>query len=487
MFASLIVVASFWYTSQIAKRIAAREKEKLELWAQEIQEKARLVNLTNELFRQVAVEERKKVVLWASAMDRLNKSNINEDLTFFTEIISSNTTIPIILVDEKGVITDSRNLDPEKEKDPEYLMEVLEDMKSKSTPIEIDIYGGRKNYLYFKDSRIFDDLKQVMNRIFHSFQLDVVINSATVPVIYTDSSKQLVFGYGNIDSNIVQNSALLQAKITEMEEENKPITISLGRFKNGKIFYQDSTLLKQLKYYPVYQLGVFMLFLFISYYLFSTFRDVEQNQVWVGMAKETAHQLGTPLSSLIAWKEYLKLKNVDESTLEEIQKDLDRLNTITQRFSKIGAKPDLEKCDLIETLNNSINYLKKRISDKVDIQLIYDKNSSIAARLNPPLFEWVMENIIRNAVDAMEGEGWIKVHVMDQVQYVYIDIEDNGKGIPRGKQKTIFEPGYTSKNRGWGLGLSLAKRIIENYHQGKIFVKNSEIDKGSCFRIVLRK
>jgi signal transduction histidine kinase len=244
-------------------------------------------------------------------------------------------------------------------------------------------------------------------------------------------------------------------------------------------------LLTQLKYYPYFQFGIIGLFLIIAYYLFSTSRKVEQNQVWVGMAKETAHQLGTPLSSLMAWVEYLKLKNVDENTITELSKDITRLETITERFSKIGSMPKLENENVIEVLNQTLEYLKVRISKNVTIEL-KSESTDLLAKLNPSLFSWVLENLIKNAVDAMKGDGKITVSVTDQSQFVYIDVADTGTGIPRSKQKTIFEPGFTTKQRGWGLGLSLAKRIIENYHSGKIFVKQSDA-MGTTFRIVLNK
>ena len=271
-----------------------------------------------------------------------------------------------------------------------------------------------------------------------------------------------------------------------MREQNEPIAIAINNQTINYIFYKDSELLQQLKYYPFFQIFIIALFLLISYYLFSTSRKVEQNQVWVGMAKETAHQLGTPLSSLMAWVEYLKLKDVDENTIAELSKDITRLEVITERFSKIGSVPKLEVENLNTVITDSLSYLKVRISKKVNITFTTQNNMEIQAKLNPSLFSWVLENIIKNAVDAMKGEGNIDIFVTDQSQFVYIDITDTGTGIPRAQQKTIFEPGFTTKQRGWGLGLSLVKRIIENYHEGKIFVKQSDAT-GTTFRIVLNK
>lgn len=344
-----------------------------------------------------------------------------------------------------------------------------------------------KQKLYYKDSKIFSELKVVLDDLIESFISEIVVNSASVPVIYTDSTQKNVIEYGNLgeSGNELPQPFLLNA-IEEMRLENEPLAISINNKTTNFIFYKDSRLLRQLKYYPFFQFFVIALFLIISYYLFSTSRKVEQNQVWVGMAKETAHQLGTPLSSLMAWVEYLKTKDVEESTITELSKDISRLETITDRFSKIGSMPTLEPESLNQVILNTIGYLKLRISKKVTINVAPVGGAEIIAKLNPSLFSWVLENLINNAVDAMKGEGTIEVRLTDQTQFVYIDISDTGTGIPKGKQKTIFEPGFTTKQRGWGLGLSLVKRIIENYHSGKIFVKQSDAT-GTTFRIVLNK
>jgi signal transduction histidine kinase len=272
-----------------------------------------------------------------------------------------------------------------------------------------------------------------------------------------------------------------------MAERNPPLIIDLGNGEKNFIFYEESYLLTQLKYYPYFQFGVIGLFLMIAYTLFSTARKAEQNQVWVGMSKETAHQLGTPLSSLMAWIEILKTKSVDETILKEIQRDIDRLDTITDRFSKIGSKPVLVKENITEILIHAADYIKQRTSRNVTFEITSSSKTQIKANVSVPLFEWVIENLCKNAVDAMNGVGKITIEVTDAIQFVYVDITDTGKGIPKSKTKTVFEPGYTTKQRGWGLGLSLCKRIIENYHGGKIFVKWTEPDKGTTFRIVLEK
>lgn len=482
--AIIIVVIGLWYTNILVNKIAQEERKKVKLWADAIQKKVTLVKYTNELFDKIKVEERKKVELWAEATKQLSKELT--DYGFVLKVVSDNTTVPVILVDEHGTPITSRNLDPEKENDKTYLKLQMQAMRAAKEPIEINIYQGQKNYLYYKDSKLFSELKNVLDDLVKSFISEVAVNSASVPVIYTDSTKQRILAYGNIDTAKVKDTLFLKNQIAIMAAQNMPIEVEFGDNSKSYIFYQESTLLTQLKYYPYIMFGIIGMFLFVAYLLFSTARRVEQNQVWVGMAKETAHQLGTPLSALIAWLEYLRAKGLEEETAAEIQKDIKRLETITERFSKIGSVPKLDKVDVVEVLKVAVEYMKLRTSRNVDFSVKSD-TAIVLAQLNVPLFEWVIENLIRNAVDAVNGSGSIHITISDQTQFVYIDVSDTGKGIPKSKYKTVFEPGYTTKQRGWGLGLSLAKRIIENYHSGKIFVKSSEHEKGTTFRIVLNK
>ncbi len=482
--ALLIVFASVWYTNILADKIAREEKQKVKLWAQATERKANLVRYTNELFNRLKNEERKKVELWAEATRRLVSSSENSDFTFVLKVVTENNSVPVILADEKGNVISYRNLDSTRTDESGYIKEQMALMKSMQEPIEIRISEHKTNYLYYKDSRLFSELKQVLDDLIKSFISEVVENSASVPVIFTDSTRSNVIAYGNVKEKEVSSAAALQRTLEDMESSNPPITIEIGNGQKNYIFYKESYLLRQLKYYPFIQFGVIGLFLLIAYTLFSTARKAEQNQVWIGMAKETAHQLGTPLSSLIAWVEVLKEKGMYEEA-HEVEKDVRRLETITERFSKIGSLPVLKKENLAMVLEESINYLKSRTPSRIIYTLEVDRD--IMVPINVPLFEWVIENLVRNAVDAMEAEGEIRIKANDQQQFVYLDITDTGKGITRNKFRTVFQPGFTTKRRGWGLGLSLAKRIIENYHEGKIFVKSSEQGKGTTFRIVLNK
>jgi len=489
--AMLIVLSSLWYTNILVNKIANQEREQVKLWAGAIQNKATLVNLTGVLFDKISKEERNRIEIWAEATKRIITSTNQDATNFYLQIIGKNETIPVIVTDENEKIINYRNIKFEKGVDStKFLLMQLDSMKKTHDPIDLSIHVTKKitwnHKLYYQDSEIFSELKRVLDDLIKSFISEIVVNSASVPVIYTDSTQQTIIAHGNLNPEDVVTPNYLEKMIEQMRGQNEPIPITLSNNNMQYIFYKDSDLLQQLKYYPFFQFGIIGIFILIAYYLFSTSRKVEQNQVWVGMAKETAHQLGTPLSSLMAWVEYLKTKAIEPSTIKELTKDIDRLETITERFSKIGSEPKLEKSNLTETINHSVDYLKVRISKKVEITTHFYQSIPVFAQFNASLLSWVLENIIKNAVDAMQGTGKIDIYVINQTQFIYIDISDSGTGISKNKQKTIFEPGFTTKKRGWGLGLSLSKRIIENYHKGKIFVKQSN-EKGTTFRIVLNK
>lgn len=341
----------------------------------------------------------------------------------------------------------------------------------------------KKIELWAEATRRLADMTEINSDI--NFLSNVISNNNTIPVIWADDKFEVI-SYRNLDSLKSLDKAYLIKQVGIMRSEHAPIEIKIGQSLKQYILYKDSELLVRLRYYPYFQLAVIALFLFVSYLAFSTSRKAEQNQVWVGMAKETAHQLGTPLSSLVAWLEFLKMKGLSAEYTLEIEKDVHRLQTITERFSKIGAAPALSKVNVYEVLKKAMEYIQTRSSGQVNFS-IQQPQHEIFAPMNVPLFEWVIENLLKNAIDAMGGEGKITIHITDQQQFVYMDISDTGKGVPKGAYRTIFKPGFTTKSRGWGLGLSLSKRIIEEYHDGQIFVKNSELGKGTTFRIVLKK
>ena len=354
---------------------------------------------SNELVENIAAEERKKIELWAETTKELQEIPLDLPVPMFMfKILQENKTIPRILLDDKGNIINSMNLDSLKTNDEKYMKKQLQIMKLQHKPI----------------------------------------------IIYVDNIKNY-------------------------------------------IFYKDSALLNKLSYYSYLQLFVILLFIIVVFYAVTVSQNIEQNQLLVGMSKETAHQLGTPISSLIAWVEMLKLKDKKDQYVAEVERDVQRLEKITERFSRIGSKPVLEDANIAVVINNALEYLKTRTSSRVNFVQNFSVNNFIIVPLNIALFEWVIENIWKNALDAMNNLGEISIDLKETDNLVYIDITDTGKGIPKSKFKSVFKPGYTSKLRGWGLGLSLTKRIIETYHKGKVYVKQSEIGLGTTFRIILYK
>jgi signal transduction histidine kinase len=311
-------------------------------------------------------------------------------------------------------------------------------------------------------------------------------DNTTVPVILTDGNDSIISAQ-NFDPSRIHDRKYLKARLEKMKGKTKPIVIDVGEGYINRIYYRDSTILIKLIYYPYVQLSVIILFILVSYLAFSSSRKAEQNQVWVGMSKETAHQLGTPTSSLAGWVEILQMKHPEIGIAEEMARDISRLEKVAERFSKIGSRPDLSDEDITKLVSHTIEYLKSRTSSKISFTFDPGPSPGPVAPVNAALFSWVIENVCRNAVDATEGDGSISIKICDIAGHAVIDITDNGKGIPKSSHKKIFHPGFTTKERGWGLGLSLAKRIIEEYHHGKIFVRYSEPGKGTCMRIMMKK
>lgn len=314
--------------------------------------------------------------------------------------------------------------------------------------------------------------------------LQILKSNTTIPVILFDK-KTDYYSSNNIELPESNDQEFLRKKAEAFKKKHKPIIIEIEDF-DQYVYYDDSYTLKQLQLYPYIQLGVLFIFMITAFFALFTTMKMEQDRLWVGLSKETAHQLGTPISSLLAWIEYLKLKETDPSTLLDMEKDVNRLQMITDRFSKIGSTPTLERKNIGEVLQQAIVYLEKRISKKVIFSL-QAPAEPLYAEVSEPLLSWVLENLTKNAVDAMGGVGNIRYTISDKGKFLSIDIQDTGKGIPKSKFKTIFNPGYTTKSRGWGLGLSLSKRIVESYHKGKIYVKSSEMGAGTTFCIELKK
>lgn len=375
---------------------ALRQKGKLFFFALSVVLVAAFLYISNQLVRDLSVEERNKMEIWAEATRELASEDTDMNMELILKVIQSNTSIPVIIVDEGGTINQHLNIRLPENGQEAFLQKKLEHFRGKSNLIEINLGDGEKQYL----------------------------------------------------------------------------------------FYDDSILLKRLSYYPYVQLCVMLLFVLVAYFAVISTKKAEQNKVWVGLSKETAHQLGTPISSLLAWMDLLEASGVDASLLRDMNKDVQRLAVIAERFSKIGSVPEKKDVCLNEALLNATEYMSRRVSNRVRITTHLPEDT-VQVMLCLPLFEWVIENLCKNAVDAMSGEGAIDIVLFREKQHVVIEVHDTGKGIARKNFKTVFHPGYTTKKRGWGLGLALVKRIVEEYHDGKIYVKESELGKGTTFRMEL--
>lgn len=513
--AILMVGASLWFSSRIVSKVQDKELDRVQQWADAVKRKSELVNLTNTTFNELSAalkelkeRDRQKVEMWSAATKEFNKPL--DDYTFILKIVKENSGIPMILTNMKEEIVKSHNLEPVEEfirsqiildhpeESDSFIDSVFNQVNNDSLksfisfwrenrePIEIDLFDGEKQKIFYFDSIYYrsiklEELQRSRDSLSKAFTRELIDNEHLVPVMFIDKNTREVIAT-NIDE---YDSTNTEEIIARLSAENDPISVKLSNDNEGIIYFEFSPEITQMKYFPYVQFFIIGLFVLIAYLVFSTFRKAEQDQVWVGMAKETAHQLGTPISSLMAWNQLLEAQGVKEDITKEIDKDIQRLSTVTNRFSKIGSEAILDEEDLVKLLHNVVDYLKKRISSKIELTC-ESKADSIKAMVNPSLLEWVIENITKNAVDAMDGSGKIQI-VIEQIEdWVQIDISDNGKGIPSNKLKTVFQPGFTTKKRGWGLGLSLVKRIVEDFHKGKVFVHQSEVNVGTTFRILLK-
>ena len=387
--------------------------------------------ITSRLVKELKNEERKKIETWAQATKQLVSASSQGDFSLAIKVISENTNIPVILIDECDSILETRNI----------------------------------KFFTKNDSIILNDYKKIKDEAIKNSNDSLIITKA----------KKLQHKY----------RTFLRSSLKEMRDgDDKLIEINFIGDKQW-IYYSDSELLNNLRYYPIYQLFFITIFILIGYMVFSSARKSEQNQVWAGMAKETAHQIATPLSSLMAWIELIKSQDNNDMVFE-MKKDLNRLETIADRFSKIGSKPKLERYDMVEIIDKSVKYLKSRLSENTEF-LVQKIETPLFAKVNKTLLEWVIENICKNAVDAMQGKGKINISFIERKNEVEIIIKDTGKGIDRMMFNDVFKPGVTTKTRGWGLGLSLSKRIIKDYHKGKLYILESTIKEGTSFAISLPK
>ena len=318
------------------------------------------------------------------------------------------------------------------------------------------------------------------------FLFRIIEDNKTVPIILTDDEQNII-SFRNLGHAALKDTMALRRELERMAYRNDPIVIDLGNGVENYIFFRESSLLRQLTLFPYVQLAVILLFIGVAYIAFSSSREAEQNQVWVGLSRETAHQMGTPTSSLSAWVEILKSRYPGTEIAEELSADVERLGRVAERFSLIGSKPKMQPVDMVRLTENSMSYLRKRIASTVEMSIVNELKEGSTVPANAVLFGWVIENLVKNATDAMKGYGAIVIRLSESEKDLFIDVEDKGRGVPKKDFKTIFKPGYSTRERGWGLGLSLSKRIIEEYHKGKIYVRWSEPGNGTIMRVTLKK
>lgn len=502
LFVALVLVgASLFLSNRIVSKVAKRERERVTQWADAIKKRAELVRLTNNSFNELREKELSEMELWIAATKEISKKsplNVQQSYDLPLSIINRNDDIPVIVLDQFDEVSTHINLPISEEsirlsypnKDSLEVRTIFEDSLVKlaysweivNPSFTIEVYEGLFMTYFYNDSRDILRLENERDSLLDAFNHELIENESLVPVVLTDSTQSEVIASNLSESKV--DSAELKATLNGLKEQNKPIEIQFTNATTNYVFYANSPELVQLQYFPYIQFLIIGLFIFIGYVIFSTFRKAEQNQVWAGMAKETAHQLGTPISSLMAWVQMLEGMDIDQSIPEEMNKDVIRLSQVTDRFSKIGAGTQLKDEDIVKTTSEFLSYLRTRLPQKLLLTFESSEDELFIAH-NPPLFEWVIENICKNAIDAMDGEGMLKVEVSKDTSHIYIDITDNGKGMSSSQQRSVFQPGFTTKKRGWGLGLSLAKRIIEEYHKGKLKILNSEVGKGTTFRITL--
>lgn len=495
--AILLVGVSLFVSNTIVKGVSEHERERARQWADAIKQKIELVQFSNRFFTHSRSLERKKMEVWLDATKELSKEtplDVIPDYTLPLKIIDENKDIPVIVLDAENSISAYNNLDfdttdirklhlnaTKKELIDFFedsLVRLADSWKLKDQAFTIEVYKDLYMTYAYNDSKRLVKLEAERDSIFDKFNQELIDNQGLIPVLLIDSVSKVIGS--NLPKDKI-NPKNLKKTIAAMKAVNQPIVIDFQNGQKSTLYYDDSPELKQLKYFPYIQFAIIGLFVLIGYIIFSTFRKAEQNQVWAGMAKETAHQLGTPLSSLMAWIQLLESQNADPMITGEMMKDVVRLDKVTDRFSKIGSIPKMDDLNLTQTVRNVIDYLRPRISDKVSIE--FNATEEITTKHNGPLMEWVIENICKNAVDAMSGKGNLKLKIHSTPEWAHIDITDNGKGIPQKKIKSIFDPGYSTKKRGWGLGLTLVKRIVKDYHKGKVFVLESQVDLGTTFRI----
>ncbi|MCX8080450.1 MAG: HAMP domain-containing histidine kinase [Bacteroidia bacterium] len=478
----LLIILVFYFSGLLLEKIRQEEEKKVKLWAGAIQKKSELLREAGKLFSEITEEEKIKATIYARATEALAHNASPSGIEFLLFVLQNNQTVPVILTDSKNKIVAFRNLDSARTSDTAYLYSELREMKKKYPPIRLKLYKGLEQFLYYKDSRILTRSRSIMDTLVNSYLQEVARNSIQVEVLWMGEDNRVI-AYNAPDSSSQPQQT--EKILLRLSKQNPPIEITLPDGSKSHIYYASSSILSYIRYFPYLFSVVFVLILILTIFFYSSSYRLEQDRLWVGMSKETAHQLGTPISSLMGWVDLLEDKISDERIMSSMKEDLKRLKMITQRFSKIGSKPELKESSLTALVNNFTEYIQHRISKNIRIHTrVPDKEIFIP--MSAELMEWVLENLIKNAVDAMQGHGNIYITLEEKPETIILKVADEGKGIPPNLRKKIFKPGFSTKSRGWGLGLSLSKRIIEEYHDGKLYVEKQLPDKGAVFCIELK-
>lgn len=469
-----MALVALWQVQRIAEQIRHGEEEKVRLWAAAVGQRNQMAAATAQFFQEAMLDEHRKMRLYTDILQSFNDPDLSTDLKFslaYVNYIVDSSRTPIIITTSKdSIITVPQELAGQK------LDGCLMEEYSVNPPFNYRIWGMPMT-LYYKESEYFTRLREVLDGFTQSFLTDITQNSVLVPVVIFDSTHRNIIAYGNTDS----------VHLHTLRFNNDPILITMPDGSPAYVHYSSTPLLRSLRWLPLFYMFIALVLVVVSYFLFRTARTAEQNRIWAGLAKETAHQLGTPISSLSGWVEYLHGKELTDEYAAELGKDLQRLETITHRFSKIGSVPELKEEDVREATLAAVAYLQSRTPRRVKFNVAFPDGEPFIAPINSHLFQWVIENLCKNAVDAMEGDGTISITASQDARKIYLDISDTGRGMSAAVQKHIFDSGFTTKTRGWGLGLPLARRIVNQYHRGRLYLKYSVPGQGSCFRIVLKK
>ncbi len=473
---------ALWQVHHVAGQLRQSEEAKVRLWASAIGQRNELASATQQFFREATLDEQRKMALYTDILQSFAEPDLNTDLGFslrYVNYIVDSSHTPIIITSARDSIISV----PQELSGTKLEGDLLEEY-SQNPPFTYNLWGMQMT-LYYKESEYYTRLREVLEGFTQSFLSDITQNSVLVPVIIVDSTRRHIVATGNIDSSLIDTPERLQTHLASVS--NTPIEITLPSGGLSYVYYETTPLLRALRLVPLFYFIIAAVLVLVSYYLFRTARSAEQNRIWVGLAKETAHQLGTPLSSLTGWLEYLRGKEFTPAYAAEVEKDLHRLETITRRFSKIGSVPELKNDNVQEATLAAVSYLQSRSPRRVHFNVSFPEGETFLAPLEQYLFQWVIENLCKNAIDAMEGDGTITITASQDARNIYLDISDTGRGMSPSVQRHIFESGFTTKTRGWGLGLPLARRIINQYHRGRLYLKYSVPGQGTCFRIVLKK